>query len=66
MRYAPVQNHVGGRFVAPDVPLPDVFDPSSGEVISRVPLSSARDVDESCARRKRRAGEEADDQAEQG
>jgi malonate-semialdehyde dehydrogenase (acetylating)/methylmalonate-semialdehyde dehydrogenase len=46
MRYAPVQNYVGGSFVAPDVPLTDVFDPSNGEVISRVPLSSAREVDE--------------------
>ena len=45
MRYADVQNYVGGSFVSPDVPVAEVHDPSSGEVISRVPLSSAREVD---------------------
>jgi malonate-semialdehyde dehydrogenase (acetylating)/methylmalonate-semialdehyde dehydrogenase len=45
MRYADVQNYVGGAFVAPDVPAAEVHDPSSGEVISRVPMSSAREVD---------------------
>jgi malonate-semialdehyde dehydrogenase (acetylating)/methylmalonate-semialdehyde dehydrogenase len=45
MRYADVQNYVGGVFVAPDVPATEVYDPSSGEVISRVPLSTAREVD---------------------
>lgn len=46
MRYSDVQNYVGGSFVAPDVQLLDVHDPSSGEVISRVPMSSTREVDE--------------------
>jgi malonate-semialdehyde dehydrogenase (acetylating)/methylmalonate-semialdehyde dehydrogenase len=52
MRYPDVQNYVGGAFVAPGVPLIDVHDPSSGEVIARVPLSSAREVDAAvrCAR----------------
>jgi malonate-semialdehyde dehydrogenase (acetylating)/methylmalonate-semialdehyde dehydrogenase len=45
MRYADVQNYVGGAFVSPDVPVADVHDPSSGEVIARVPLSSTREVD---------------------
>lgn len=45
MRYADVQNYLGGAFVAPDVLVADVHDPSSGEVISRVPMSSAREVD---------------------
>ena len=45
MRHADVQNYVAGAFVAPDVPVADVHDPSSGEVIARVPLSSAREVD---------------------
>lgn len=45
MRYSDVQNYVGGAFVAPDVPVTAVYDPSSGEVISRVPMSSAREVD---------------------
>ena len=40
-----MQNYVGGTFVAPDVQVIDVHNPSSGEVISRVPLSSAREVD---------------------
>ncbi len=45
MRYPDVQNYLGGAFVAPDVDVIDVFDPSSGEAISRVPLSSAREVE---------------------
>ena len=45
MRYPDVQNYLGGTFVAPDVAVIDVYDPSSGEAISRVPLSSAREVD---------------------
>src|SRR5258708_19650934 len=45
-KYPEVQNYVGGKFVDADVPRLDVFDPSSGEVISRVPLSAAREVDE--------------------
>ena len=45
MRHADVQNYVAGAFVAPDVHVVDVHDPSSGEVIARVPLSSAREVD---------------------
>jgi malonate-semialdehyde dehydrogenase (acetylating)/methylmalonate-semialdehyde dehydrogenase len=45
MKYTDVQNYVGGAFVAPDAPVVEVFDPSSGEVISRVPMSSPREVD---------------------
>jgi malonate-semialdehyde dehydrogenase (acetylating)/methylmalonate-semialdehyde dehydrogenase len=45
MKYAEVQNRIGGAFVSPDAPLLDVYNPASGEVLSRVPLSSARDVD---------------------
>ncbi|MEX2178442.1 MAG: CoA-acylating methylmalonate-semialdehyde dehydrogenase [Gemmatimonadaceae bacterium] len=45
MKYAELQNYVGGSFVASDLPLLDVHDPSSGAVISRVPLSAAREVD---------------------
>ncbi len=40
-----MQNYLGGTFVAPDVPMTDVYDPSSGEPISRVPMSTAREVD---------------------
>jgi malonate-semialdehyde dehydrogenase (acetylating)/methylmalonate-semialdehyde dehydrogenase len=49
MKYAEVRNYVGGTFVSPDVPLLDVFDPSSGDVISRVPLSAAGEVDAAVA-----------------
>ena len=42
MKYPEVRNYVGGTFVAPGREALDVFDPSSGSVISRVPLSSAR------------------------
>lgn len=45
MKYSDVQNYLGGTFVAPDVPVVDVYNPSSGSVISRVPMSAAREVD---------------------
>ena len=45
-KYPEVRNYVGGKFVDTDVPRLDVFDPSSGDVISRVPLSAAREVDQ--------------------
>src|SRR6202048_3786341 len=45
MKYAEVQNCIGGAFVSPDAPRLDVYDPSSGAILSRVPLSSGRDVD---------------------
>ncbi|MDB4879437.1 MAG: methylmalonate-semialdehyde dehydrogenase [Gemmatimonadetes bacterium] len=45
MKYADVQNCIAGEFVSPDVERLDVYDPSSGRVLSRVPLSSAREVD---------------------
>lgn len=45
MRYAEVRNYIGDGFQPADLQLLDVFDPSSGEVISRVPLSQAKEVD---------------------
>ena len=47
MKYAELRNYVGGDFVAaaPARPALDVYDPSSGDIISRVPLSAAADVD---------------------
>jgi len=45
-RYPEVRNYVGGKFVDADVPRLDVYDPSSGDVISRVPLSAGREVDQ--------------------
>jgi malonate-semialdehyde dehydrogenase (acetylating)/methylmalonate-semialdehyde dehydrogenase len=44
--YPDVRNYIDGRFVDRDLPRLDVHDPSSGEVISRVPLSTSGDVDE--------------------
>jgi len=45
MKYDELQNYVGGRFVPADRPFLDVYNPSSGDVISRVPLSAASEVD---------------------
>src|SRR3954454_8126345 len=45
MKYAEVQNYLGGAFVSPNVPRLDVFDPSNGAVISRVPMSATAEVD---------------------
>jgi malonate-semialdehyde dehydrogenase (acetylating) / methylmalonate-semialdehyde dehydrogenase len=43
-RYPDVPNHIGGAAVPASAGL-DVYDPSTGAVISRVPLSGAREVD---------------------
>src|SRR3954469_1036486 len=45
MKYAELRNYVGGDFVATNRPLLDVHNPSSGDVISKVPLSAASEVD---------------------
>jgi malonate-semialdehyde dehydrogenase (acetylating)/methylmalonate-semialdehyde dehydrogenase len=46
MKYAELRNYVGGNFVAPTGrPFLDVYDPSSGNVISKVPLSESAEVD---------------------
>src|SRR3954453_23357639 len=45
MKYAELQNYVGGDFVPANRPFLDVYNPSSGDVISRVPLSQAEEVD---------------------
>ena len=45
MKYPAVSNYLNGTFVADDLPALDVYDPSEGSVISRVPLSSRREVD---------------------
>jgi malonate-semialdehyde dehydrogenase (acetylating)/methylmalonate-semialdehyde dehydrogenase len=46
MKYAELQNYVGGGFVAPPKARPflDVYNPSSGDIISKVPLSEAVEV----------------------
>ena len=45
MKYAELQNYVGGDFVATQGPRLDVYNPSNGDVISRVPLSATAEVD---------------------
>src|SRR5262245_16460401 len=47
MKYAELRNYVGGAFVPPPAPRSflDVYNPSSGDVISRVPLSDASELD---------------------
>jgi malonate-semialdehyde dehydrogenase (acetylating)/methylmalonate-semialdehyde dehydrogenase len=45
MKYPAVRNYLNGAFVAAELPTLDVYDPSQGRVISRVPLSSPREVD---------------------
>ncbi|HEY5491806.1 MAG TPA: CoA-acylating methylmalonate-semialdehyde dehydrogenase [Gemmatimonadaceae bacterium] len=45
MKYPNVRNYVAGAFVDSEVTLLDVHDPSSGDVIARVPLSTSREVD---------------------
>jgi malonate-semialdehyde dehydrogenase (acetylating)/methylmalonate-semialdehyde dehydrogenase len=45
MKYPAVSNYLNGSFVADDLPGLDVYNPSEGSIISRVPLSSHREVD---------------------
>jgi malonate-semialdehyde dehydrogenase (acetylating)/methylmalonate-semialdehyde dehydrogenase len=45
MKYPEVRNYVAGNFVKGEHDYLDVYDPSDGSVISRVPLSSRDDVD---------------------
>ena len=45
MKYADVRNYVGDAFVAVDAPMIEVHDPTTGRAISRVPMSTARELD---------------------
>ncbi|MEP6692923.1 MAG: CoA-acylating methylmalonate-semialdehyde dehydrogenase, partial [Gemmatimonadaceae bacterium] len=45
MKYPDVRNYLDGSFVDRALPALDVYDPSSGHVISRVPLSTHTEVD---------------------
>ena len=49
MKYPEVRNYVAGDFVKGDHEYLDVYNPSDGSVISRVPLSSRDDVDRAVA-----------------
>jgi malonate-semialdehyde dehydrogenase (acetylating)/methylmalonate-semialdehyde dehydrogenase len=44
MKYPAVCNYLNGSFVVDDLPALEVYNPSEGSVISRVPLSSQREV----------------------
>ncbi|HJU88087.1 MAG TPA: CoA-acylating methylmalonate-semialdehyde dehydrogenase [Gemmatimonadaceae bacterium] len=45
MKYPTVPNYIDGAFVNGDLPSLDVYNPSDGSVISKVPLSSQHEVD---------------------
>ena len=49
MKYPEVRNYVAGDFVDGDHDYLDVFNPSDGSVISKVPLSSRDDIDRAVA-----------------
>ena len=49
MKYPEVRNYVAGSFVKGEHEYLDVFNPSDGSVISKVPLSSRDDVDRAVA-----------------
>ena len=49
MKYPEVRNYVAGDFVKGEHDYLDVFNPSDGSVISKVPLSSRADVDRAVA-----------------
>jgi malonate-semialdehyde dehydrogenase (acetylating)/methylmalonate-semialdehyde dehydrogenase len=49
MKYPAVSNYLNGSFVVDDLPALDVYNPSEGSIISRVPLSSHREVDRAVA-----------------
>lgn len=53
MKYPAIRNYIGGAFAAADLPGLDVFDPSAGVVISRVPMSGVRELDAAVAVAKR-------------
>jgi malonate-semialdehyde dehydrogenase (acetylating)/methylmalonate-semialdehyde dehydrogenase len=44
MKYPAVRNYLNGSFVVDELPALEVYNPSEGNVISRVPLSSQREV----------------------
>ncbi|HEU4649549.1 MAG TPA: CoA-acylating methylmalonate-semialdehyde dehydrogenase [Gemmatimonadales bacterium] len=48
-KYPTVANYIGGQFVAAERELLDIHDPSTGKVISRVPLSTSTELDAAVA-----------------
>jgi malonate-semialdehyde dehydrogenase (acetylating)/methylmalonate-semialdehyde dehydrogenase len=53
MKYPAIRNYIGGSFATTDLPGIDVFDPSAGVVISRVPMSGVRELDRAVAEAKK-------------
>ncbi len=53
MKYPEIRNYIGGAFATTDLPGIDVFDPSAGVVISRVPMSGVRELDRAVAEAKK-------------
>ena len=53
MKYPEVRNYIGGAFTAAELPGIDVFDPSAGTVISRVPLSGVNELNAAVTAAKR-------------
>jgi malonate-semialdehyde dehydrogenase (acetylating)/methylmalonate-semialdehyde dehydrogenase len=53
MKYGAVRNYIGGSFANAELPAIDVFDPSAGVVISRVPMSGVRELDAAVAAAKK-------------
>lgn len=49
MKYPAIRNYIGGAFAGADLPSLDVFDPSAGTIISRVPMSGIRELDAAVA-----------------
>ena len=49
MKYPTIRNYIGGAFATAELPEIDVFDPSAGVVISRVPMSGVRELDAAVA-----------------
>ncbi len=50
-----LDNYLGGRWHMPSAPASDVFNPATGDLLARVPLSSAADVNEIVAAASRAA-----------
>jgi malonate-semialdehyde dehydrogenase (acetylating)/methylmalonate-semialdehyde dehydrogenase len=48
-RHPPARNYIGGAWMEADLPTLPVHDPSTGDVIGRVPLSTAAEVDAAVA-----------------
>ena len=53
MKYPEIRNYIGGAFAAAELPGIDVFDPSAGTVISRVPMSGVNELNAAVTAAKR-------------